>query len=196
MNEKRREEVYDIVMRFKGKPVTVNAMKEFCDRNKISEVVSLGELQDHIAQVEHDAKLALMVPEILAELQKFIITPEFALVSDREAIMKTNNEIRINIAKLFERYEIDYGQVDTLGQNVGSMIGSFVSEAGTTIFNKGLEVLMHLAKEKFGGNFNAKHASDYAEDVIKKQLEKNEKKAEAVDQAMAKPEVAGEKKDA
>lgn len=176
MPEEKRAEIKKIVDHFRGKPITQNALTEYCNINKFDNMV-VGEYKDYLYQVEHDEKVMALYPLILAEIQKLGYTPEFATEKEREAVRKGNDEVRVNITKLFEDHAILYRTVDTLGQELGAIIGGTVSSAGQTAFNKALEVLMHLAREKFGGEFNMSHARDYAIEVFaKKEKEKSEEK--------------------
>ena len=170
MSEQRREEISKIVAHFRGKAINQNVLLEFCNLNKIEPIV-LGDYQDFLYQIEHDEKVMSLYPLILAELQKLRYAPEFSTEKERKEIHKGNDDVRISITKLFEQNAIAYRTVDTLGQELGREIGQTVASAGTTAFNKALEVLLLIAKDKFGGEFNMKHAADFAEEHYAKKKE-------------------------
>ncbi len=174
MDEARRAEIRRIVDHFRGKPVTQNVIDEFCKRSKITPI-TVGELKDYIYQVEHDEKVSTMFPLIVAELQKLKYKPEFASEAERKKIDEENDEVRVNITKLYETNAIEYRLVNTLGEELGNFVGGKIALAGQTAFNKALDVMLHITKEKFGGEYNMKHAADYAEEVYKK-AEKDGKK--------------------
>jgi len=165
MDEKRRAELGNIVRHFRGKPVNNNVLAEYCKRNKFQPLLA-GEYSDYLYQVEHDDKVSALFPLILAEIQKIAYIPEFASESARKKLREQNDEVRVNITKLFEEYGIEYRLVDTLSQELGAMVGQTIVSAGTTAFNKALEVLLHVAKTKFGAPFNMRHAADYAKEVF------------------------------
>lgn len=167
MTPEKRAQVRQIVDHFRGKPVTQNVLIEYCNLNKFEEI-TLGDYKDYLYQVEHDEKVMTLYPLILAELQKLAYTPEFASEKERKAVTEGNDAVRVNITKLFEDNAVLYRTVDTLGQELGAIIGRTVAAAGQTAFNKALEVLMHMAREKFGSEFNMKHAADYAVEVFAK----------------------------
>lgn len=173
MPEEQRATIKKIVDHFRGKPINQNVLTEYCNLNKF-EPLTVGEYKDYLYQVEHDEKVMALYPLILAEIQKLRYTPEFATEKERKAVKEGNDEVRVNITKLFEQHAILYRTVDTLGQELGAIIGGTVASAGQTAFNKALEVLMHLARERFGGEFNMKHAADYAIEVFSKK-EKEDK---------------------
>lgn len=177
MDEKRREEVARIVAHFRGKAVTQNALTEWCNRNKIEPIVA-GDLEDYTYQVEHDEKVEKLYPLILSEVQKLRYAPEFAPEKLRKEIKTGNDEVRVNITKLFEQHAISYRTVDTLGQELGREVGQTIASAGQTAFNKALEVLLLIARDKFGGEFNMKHAADYAEEHYAKKRKEIDKPAE------------------
>lgn len=175
MDEKRRAEVRKIVDHFKGKALTQNTIVEFCNRNKI-EPITVGELSDYTYQVEHDEKVGVMFPLILKELCNLQYQPEFADQKVRKDIKEKNDEVRVNITKLMEQHAIPYRLVNSLGEELGNFVGGKIATAGQTAFNKALEVMLLLAKDKFGEEFNMKHVADYAQKIYD-DAEKGKKKA-------------------
>jgi len=174
MNEQRREEISKIIAHFRGKAINQNVLTEFCNLNKVEPIV-IGDYEDYLYQTEHDERVIKLYPLILAECQKLRYTPEFAPEKERKEIAKGNDEVRVNITKLFEDHAISYRTVDTLGQELGREIGQTIASAGQTAFNKALEVLLLIAKDKFGGEFNMLHAKQYAEErYAKKAIDKKE----------------------
>lgn len=154
-----------IVARFRNSPLTQDVLNEYCNLHKI-EPVMVGDFSDYKYQVEHDERMSKMYPLVLAEISKIRWIPEFAPVSVRKAAKEGNDMVRINIVKLFEEHEIPYRLVDTLGQEMGREVGQTITMAGTTAFNKALEVMLLVAQKEFGGEFNMKHAADYAIKVV------------------------------
>lgn len=167
MNEQRREEIAKIVEHFRGKPINQNVLTEFCNKNKIEPIV-IGDFQDFLYQTEHDEKVGKIYPLILAEVQKLVYIPEFASEAERKRMAKENDDVRVRITQIFEEHAIAYRTVDTLGQELGRDVGQVIASAGQTAFNKALEVLLLLAHERFGGDFNMKHAADFAKEYIEK----------------------------
>jgi hypothetical protein len=177
MNEKRRAEIKIIVDRFRGTAITQNAIDEFCNLNHV-ETVMAGELSDWIAQVEYDEKIAFLFPLILKELQGIQYQNEFDTEVKRNAVKKLNDEVRVNIVKLLEEHAVEYRYVTKMTEELGGILNHVVTSAGTTAFNKSLEVLMYLARKEFGGEMTLKHARDFAADVFKKaEIDKNKGKA-------------------
>jgi len=175
MEEKRRAEIASIVEQFKGTAVTDNLLKAHCERQKI-EPVTVGEFEDYTVQVEHDAKLANIFGEILKKVQKLRIIPEFASVKLRKEIKDSNNEIEIDIAKLFEAEGIRYNFVSGASEELARVLHAVVSGAGTRIFNKATSALLGIAKEKYGGEFTTAHSASYYEELYKKEGGKEEEK--------------------
>lgn len=167
MNGPRRAEVRVIVDQFRGRKPEYEEIEQFCKRLKM-EPVTPGELDDYTAQLEHDEVVSSLFPKILSELQKLRYEPEFAPEAERKAAREANDEVRVSITKLFEQHALSYRLVDGVANELGQMVGQTIAMAGTTAFNKALDVLLHLARERFGADFNMKHAADYVVEVMEK----------------------------
>lgn len=174
MDDTRRGEIRIIVDRFRGKAVTQNLINEFANLNKIEPIVA-GELGDYVVQVEHDEAMERIHKSILSELQKLRFLPEFASAKERKEVKEANEEIEINIAKLFESEGIRYNFVSGSSEELARKLHGIIAGAGTRIFNKATGVLMELARDKFGGEFTTKHSADY----WKERYERAEKDKEA-----------------
>lgn len=173
-NEIPRAEMAQIVEHFKGKPRTDESIAEYCHLNKLSYIPTVGELEDLEYQVEHDTKMVVIFRGILAELQKLEYMPELSSKNERKRIAKNNDDVRIAITKLFEDGAISFRMVDKVANELGGIIGKIVETAGTTGFNKGMDVLMHLARKEFGDDFNLMHARDYAVKVFEENAKSKE----------------------
>ena len=173
-NEIPRAEMAQIVDHFKGKPRTDESIAEYCHLNKLSYIPTVGELEDLEYQVEHDTKMVVIFKGILAELQKLEYMPELSSRNERKRIAKNNDDVRIAITKLFEDGAISFRMVDKVANELGGIIGKIVETAGTTGFNKGMDVLMHLARKEFGGDFNLMHARDYTVKVFEENAKSKE----------------------
>lgn len=176
MPPERREQIERLVKRFEGQAITQDAINEYCKVNGIDPVVPRGELLDYKEQVDHDKIVGGLFPKILAELQNLAYVPEFASEKVRKDIETKNDEVRVNITKLFEEEGIKYRYVSNLSEELGNMVGNAVTSAGTTAFNKALAVMLRIAQDKFGGEFTMKHARDYSEKIIKEDIAKRDAK--------------------
>lgn len=174
MNELRREQIATTVAEFKGKAVTNEQLEAFCEHYKIVPMITAGELSDYTAQVEHDEMIGRLLPKLLSALQKFKYEPEYASESERKAVREGNEELRIELAKIIEDEAIPYRFVSLVGDQLGSEIGQLIKSAGTTIFNKALEVMLHLSAKHFGTEFNTMHVRDYAQKVYDDAEKKDE----------------------
>lgn len=165
MDELRRSQVAIVAKQFKGQAVSNELLEKFCQSNKIEPMILKGELSDYTAQMEHDEMIQRLLPKLLATLQKYQYVPEYAPEAERKALNKANNDLRIELAELIEEQAIPYRFVSIIGDELGNDIGQMIKSAGTTIFNKTLEVMIHIAREKFGEEFNTKHSRDYAQKI-------------------------------
>lgn len=156
-----------VVDEFRGKAVNDNLLTSYCQRKGIQPITA-GEFSDYVVQVEHDEVVGKLFPLILAEVQKLHYIPEFASQAERKKKREENDAVRVEIAKLMENDGIKYMLVDTLGQELGRMVGQTIEQGGRTIFNKATEVLLNVARERFGGEFTTKHAAEYAENLYAK----------------------------
>lgn len=178
MDELRRSQVALVAKNFKGQAVSNEVLEEYCKRNKIDPMVTKGQLSDYVAQMEHDEMIIRLLPRLLEALQEYKYVPEYASEAERKALNKANDDLRVKMAELIEEEAIPYRFVSLVGDELGNDIGQLIKSAGTTIFNKTLDVMIHLAREHFGEEFNSKHARDYAQkiydDAQKKKTENKE----------------------
>lgn len=172
-----RAEMLLVVEHFKGKPRTDDAIIEFCNLNKIEYIPTVGELEDLEYQVAHDEKMLGLFKSILAELQNLEYLPELTSGKERKKIVEHNDGVRVAITQIFENSGVTFRMIDKTANELGGMIGRVVELAGNTAFNKAMEVLHDIAKEKFGGEFNMAHARDYALEKYKKYEESKENSA-------------------
>lgn len=164
MTEPQRAEIRNIVDHFRGQKVAQEVLSQYCERMHFEPIV-VGDLADYTYQVEHDERVNELFPKILAELQRIKYVPEFADEKVRKAIREENDLVRVSVTQLMEEHAIPYRIVNTLGSELGNIVGQTIEMAGTTAFNKALDVMLHIAREKFGGEFNMKHAADYAKEI-------------------------------
>lgn len=192
--EKQFAEMAKIVEHFKGKPRTQNAIIEYCNLNKFEYIPTVEDLEDLEFQVEHDEKMVSMFKQILAELQKMEYVPMLLSKGEKKKLVDANDEVRVNITKIFENNGVSFKMIDKVANELGGMIAKTVESAGTTAFNKAMDVLMHIARAHFGGDFTMKHARDYAIEVFEKHhAEKQEKSAGNVPSSeVPTPENSGE----
>ena len=160
MNSIQREQVLRIVEHFSGKTVTQDTLDEFCNLHKF-EKYSVGQISDYEFQINHDKVIAVIFPLILAEVQKLRYVPEYDTVANIKAIEAQNEEVQIEIAKILEEHAIKYRFVVKMTEDLASLVGRTIEQSGTIIFNRASEVLRRIAHDKYGEEFNAKHARDY-----------------------------------
>lgn len=148
-NEVRAGELKEIVEFFRGKPVTNDALKAFCDRKKFMPIL-VGEYEDYLFQYEHDLRLATALPEILALLTKFRIVPELEKESVKKKIIKDNDDLSAEVAGVLENHGIVYREVDLLTRHIGGALDKIMQLANTRASNMCSAVMVDLAEEKFG----------------------------------------------
>lgn len=168
-----------LVDHFRGKPYNDTVIVEFCNLNKLEYIPSADDLGDLIYQQEHDEKMVVLFKAILAELQNLAYIPELAGKKERKALVDANDEVRVRITKLFEDHGVAFKMVDKVANELGGMVGRIIESAGTTAFNKTMDVLMHIAREKFNAKeLTLTHVRDYAVEVFEKHhAEKKENSA-------------------
>ncbi|MBW8034709.1 MAG: hypothetical protein FVQ79_03400 [Planctomycetes bacterium] len=172
MSEGKRAQISKIVDHFRSNKPSGRDLEKYCKQMRF-EFVTPNELEDYTVQVEHDEKVFSLFPLLIKEAQKLSYVPEFADEDTRKKLLEQNEEVRIAMAKLFEFHKITYRLVTTLGVELASIVGGAIEAGGTTVFNKALDVLLHVARDKFGGEFNTGHAAKYAEEVIQAAVDKN-----------------------
>lgn len=164
MDDKKKKQVREVVKHFRGQPFTDEAIKSYCDRMGF-EPISKNDLEDYMFQEDTDAKLLTLYPKVMAELQKLSYIPAFTSDAETKKRQESNDEVRINIAKLLEESAVDYRVIESTTREIAKLVSTTIEMAGTTIFNKASSVLLHIALQRFGGEFTAKNAADYANEV-------------------------------
>ncbi len=174
MEETRRAEIREIVEHFGDQKPAQEVLSAYCERMKFEPVMT-GDLEDYTVQVKYDELVTRLYPLILAEIQKISYIPEFAGANKRKEIGQANDQVRVNIVKMIEESGVTYLLVDGITKGIAKEVGQIIESAGTTAFNKAMQVLLHLAHTKFGGDFTMKHAADYTRDVFEKAAADNAK---------------------
>lgn len=164
MDEKRRAEIRAVVEHFKAVPVNQDVLTEYCNVNKVEQIV-LGDFTDYRVQVEHDEIIQKIFPLILQEVSKLQYAHEFDSIEERKRIKDANDELRVNIVKIFEEHALEIRYLSTTVKELAEMAGGLIALAAQTAENKSASVAAHLLRKQFGAEFNMKHAADYAEAV-------------------------------
>lgn len=181
MNPKRKAEIAKIVAHFRGKntPVTNELLTEHCNLNKV-EPITAGQYSDYLYQIENDEKMAAMLPIVL---QLFVdhmsYVGEFGTEKEQQARIDGMNELRVKLVQLLEENNIPYHWAQKLYEEFGSQMKGVLDGAGQVASVKATEVMLHIAREKFGNEIHMGHVASYAREVFEKK--EAEKKEEAED---------------
>ena len=145
----KRGDFAKIVEFFRGKPVTNDVLKAFCERHKLP-VVTAGQYEDYLFQYEHDERAAKAFPEIMAALATYRVAPELMDDEARKKIIEANDEIAAEICVILERHGVVYREVDLLTKHIGSALMAIMESANTRASNMCTSVMVDLSTEKFG----------------------------------------------
>lgn len=167
MDDKRVKEIRKVVEHFKGKPITDNVLTEYCNLNKIDPVLTRGSVLDYIEQVEHDTVMGEAFVEIVKELKNLKYTPVFLTEKERKVIENANDSVRVKITQILENHAIKYKYVSNATQEIAQLLNRTVESAGTTAFNRALDVLLRIAKGHFGSDLDMKQVKSYIDEVVK-----------------------------
>lgn len=150
--------------------VTQNALTEYCDRNGIpvEERPSVDELGDYIYQVDNDKRMTVAYKKILNALQALEYIPEFEEDKKRRELFEKNSDVSSEILKIFENAELPFILIDKVANELGGMTSRTIEGAGTAGFNKAMNVLTEIAREKFGGALTMAHVRDYVQALFDK----------------------------
>lgn len=178
----------EILAFFKGKPVTADLLKAFCERNKY-EVITPFQYEEFRGQQEHDDRVKGMLPAIYAELSTLQHVPEYITDKEKAAIRASNDDIEWKIAKIVEDSGIPYGrEIDVVFRNLANSLQGAVTNAGVRMNNMCAASLSAIAKQKFGDKITvAELGTFYREEVLKQP----EAKAEVVPEATLPSDMGG-----
>lgn len=181
MNPEEKEGVRILLDHFgEGKPVTQNALDEFCNRHKI-ERCSVENIMEYRYQDKHDKNISELFPKILAELAKIKYPSEYGMKKDLKGVIDHNDAIRVNIVKLFEEHAISYNMMNAVTKELSGIVEHIIESAGNTVYAKANQVLERIAFDKFGERFNMKHSRDFAQQLYEEEAKKQGKDPEKLD---------------
>ena len=164
----RTEEISRIIQHFSESklPVNQNVLDEYCNLNKFQPLI-LEQYTDYKFQMEHDKLVGeTILPEILNELAKLKYVGTFISKIDRKKLEENNEEVRVNIAKILENNSFLHRLIVPTMNSLASLVGKTVEAGGTTAWNKGREMLNHLARTHFGAELNMGHVKKYVIDLF------------------------------
>lgn len=164
----RIEEISRIVTHFAESklPVTDNILLEYCNLNKFEPII-LEQYNDYKFQMEHDKLVGEKIfPEILNEIMKLKYIGTFISKIERKKLEENNEEVRVNIAKILENNNFLHRMIMSTMPSLARLIGQSVEQGGTTAWNKGREMLNHLARTHFGDELNMGHVKQYVIDMF------------------------------
>ena len=142
-------QVKQILEHFKGKPVTNNVLKEYCNLKHFDIIVE-SQYDDAVFQQGHDERVAEVLPFIFAELAQYCDIPTYGSDSERKKIKEVNEDIEWKIAKVLEDHGVLKMEVKIMTGGLGDMFKNIMDNAGTRATNMADTVLNTIAKEKFG----------------------------------------------
>lgn len=143
------KEMKAIVEEFRGKPVSNEALKSFCERHGYA-VIGVGEYSDWLFAYEHDERLVKIMPEIFTALSKWKYPGGFLNENDAKEITKHNNAVEEEICEIMEKGGILYQEIDIFTKNVGEALHALLVNAGVRCSNMCAAVFAHTTKQKYG----------------------------------------------
>jgi hypothetical protein len=161
--------ILEVVNLFRGKPVTQDALNEFCNRRHI-EPMTLGTLDDHIYQVKHDDRMTTIYPLVLAEIAKIKYYPEYSSKADIDRKIKELDEIEDKIVEILIENELPYRLINTAIKEIDDITNKMLNNSKTRLSNLCVGVMLKVTEKHFGNReFTVKNAQDYYL-VVKKEV--------------------------
>jgi len=170
MDDTRKKEVKDIVLHFKDSKIGVSEslITEYCNLKKI-EPLTPGQLSDATYQYTNDEVMRTLLPKMLALfVENMNYVGEFDAESAHTKESESRRDIKIAMVQLLEEYEVPYHWAQKLLDEFGAMVQGVFASAGQTATNKATEVLLHLAREKFGGEIHMGNVASYTRELFQK----------------------------
>lgn len=160
------DQIQKILARFKGKTITQEILKEYCNLHHF-DLITLNQYEDALFQQEHDDRIAMVLPLIFKELSNYQYPPTFITDQQRKAINEANEDIEWKISKALEDCGVVYREIDLLTKNLGSEFQAIMENAGKRASNMCIVVLTEIAKQKFGKNLEIKKLAEYYREAAK-----------------------------
>lgn len=149
----RQLEILDIMQNFNfHKKVSPRVLKSYCDR-KGYEFLASGEYEDHVYNYEHDQRAKVVVPLIIAELQKFQTIEDYIGDAKRAALKKENEQLEFNICRICEEQGVHYREINPLIKNLAAELSTLIENTATRMNNMGTAVLDHMSAHHFGRDY-------------------------------------------
>lgn len=159
--ETTNEIILEVVNTFRDKPVSQEALNEFCTRRNI-EPMTLGTLDDHIYQVKHDERMANIYPLVLAELSKIKYYGEYMSKSQIKNRVEELDAIEDAIVKIFTDAELPYRLISTAVKELDGIINKMLETSKTRVTNLCVGVMMKITEKHFGDKeFTVGNAQSY-----------------------------------
>lgn len=156
------EEVLKALDHFKDtNNLTNEDLAKFCEENGITRVMTIGELEDTKVQKQFDEQMKSLLPKILAVVSNIKYVSDYITEEERAELDEHNKQLEQEILEIVLNSGIDYKFVETAKILANNYIDNAITGAFQMAHNMSLNVLLHLAKEKFGGLFNLSHTQSY-----------------------------------
>lgn len=157
----RQTEILEILQNFNFHPRVANSvLKSFCER-KGYEFLSEGEYQDHLYQYQHDQRAMVIIPLILAAIQKYQYIPDYIGDAKKKEMKASNEAIEVEIARLCAENGIQYREIDVLTKNFAQELGSTIENAGTRMNNLCSLVVASIAQDVIGTDMLVKTMEEW-----------------------------------
>lgn len=178
----QNKEIKKLAEHFKGQDFDDTAVAKYCESEKMT-VVSAGQVEDALYQIEYDARMTKALPLVLEAIAKMNHVPLFADEEEKKKLMEENDEISLAIAQIVEDNGFEYREIGFLSTISGD-VGRVLSDAETRLSNMGASVMAEMAEQHIGnpltiaglGNRYREIANEkYLKEKGKEDLEEGEK---------------------
>lgn len=139
----------DIVQHFLGKPVSADALTEYCNLKGYAPM-TLGKLEEATLEWEHEQRAVRVIPLICAELAKWRYNRGIMTEDELRAANAENEKIETRICEILEDGGFVYQDIDVFTIMLINSFSSVFQRAGQRINNMCSAVMAEDAKEKYG----------------------------------------------
>jgi hypothetical protein len=146
MPSERKKELLNVVEHFRGKPVTQDAIVEYCNRRGY-EPITLGELEDFTYAVTMKERFNEVWPKMVAVLGKWKYLGELASEEDQKAQYRA---IEAELLQVMEETDLKVDSVRWITRELASVMSILIKNVADGLDDKIMAVQSAWILEKFG----------------------------------------------
>lgn len=142
-------EVLQVIEAFRGKPVTADLLKAFCERHHFKIMVP-SQYEDFLFAIEHNERKQKVLGELVKVMLKVQITPEVGSEADKKAVLENNYAIEREVLEILKDSGILFREADLMIDSISSAFVSIFTAVKNRANNMSARQLQLIAQHVLG----------------------------------------------